>query len=91
MSTIRLRISGAVHGVGFRAFILREARALALKGWVRNRADGTVEVLASGGQGALETLAARCRAGPFGARVENVSVAPAQDEIPSDFRQLPTL
>ncbi len=91
MNTIRLRISGAVHGVGFRVFVLREARALALKGWVRNRADGTVEVLAAGGQAALETLVARCREGPFGARVENVSVTPVQDEIAADFRQLPTL
>jgi acylphosphatase len=90
MSTIRLRISGAVQGVGFRAFVLREARVLALKGWVRNRVDGTVEVQASGGQAALETLVARCRAGPFGARVQNVSVTPVQDETTADFRQLPT-
>jgi acylphosphatase len=90
MSAIRLRISGAVQGVGFRAFVLREARALGLKGWVRNRLDGTVEVQASGGQAALETLVARCREGPFGARVENVSVTPIQDETAIGFRQLPT-
>lgn len=90
MGALRLRISGAVQGVGFRAFVLREARVLALTGWVRNRLDGTVEVLAAGGQAALETLAARCREGPRAARVRDVHVS-VSDETPGDgFRELPT-
>jgi len=79
-----------VQGVGFRAFVLREARALALTGWVRNRMDGTVEVLASGGQAALETLVARCREGPRAARVSEVHVSASDDAPAEGFRELPT-
>lgn len=45
----RLTVRGRVQGVGFRAWTVREAKALGLDGWVRNRRDGTVEVLACGG------------------------------------------
>jgi acylphosphatase len=90
MPALRVRISGFVQGVGFRAFVIREARALALKGWVRNRRDGTVEALASGPQAALETFVARCRQGPYSAGVQSVQVQ-ASDEEPGDsFKQLPT-
>jgi acylphosphatase len=44
----RLRIRGTVHGVGYRVWVEREALALGLKGWVRNRRDGSVEVIAGG-------------------------------------------
>ena len=61
-----------MQGVGFRYFVVREARSLALEGWVRNRPDGTVEVEAEGERASLETLLERLGQGPPGARVTEV-------------------
>jgi acylphosphatase len=69
---VHLVVHGRVQGVGFRAFVAREARALGLAGTVRNRPDGTVEIDAEGGSGELEQLAAAARRGPVAARVERV-------------------
>jgi acylphosphatase len=66
------RVVGRVQGVGFRAFVRAEARRLALVGWVRNAADGSVELEASGPVAALDELAARLAVGPSAARVERV-------------------
>jgi acylphosphatase len=71
---VRLRIEGRVQGVGFRAFVEREAVALGLDGWVRNRRDGGVEVLASGSTGRIESLIDACRRGPRGATVALLKV-----------------
>jgi acylphosphatase len=68
-------VSGQVQGVGFRMFVLREGRRLGLAGWVRNRADGSVEVDAEGPEGALRQLEAALRRGPSAARVERVDAA----------------
>lgn len=87
---VLIRIKGFVQGVGFRAFLLREARALGLRGWVRNRLDGSVEALAQGSQEALEAFVARCRQGPYGARVTDVQVQASSAPPGEDFRQLPT-
>jgi len=81
--TVRLRIEGRVQGVGFRAFVEREAVALGLDGWVRNRRDGGVEVLASGSAGGVESLIAACRRGPRGA---NVAMLKVLDEPPATTR-----
>ena len=69
------RVTGRVHGVGFRYFASREARALGLTGWVANLADGSVRCVAEGPREALETLLERLRDGPPSAIVEGVSVA----------------
>ncbi|MGH9533863.1 MAG: acylphosphatase [Terriglobales bacterium] len=77
---------GQVQGVGYRAFAARQAAALGLRGWVRNRADGAVEGLAIG---AAEPLAAFQRAlarGPAAARVERVQMTPATLE-PRDMTE----
>jgi acylphosphatase len=59
--------------VGFRFFVVDEARRLGLTGWVRNGADGsTVEVVAEGGEAALRALEAALREGPRHARVDGV-------------------
>ena len=65
-------VRGRVQGVGFRFFVLQQADALGLSGWVRNRADGSVEVRAEGNRPALESLLADLRRGPTAAHVEGV-------------------
>lgn len=72
MPAIRFLIRGRVQGVGFRDFSRRVARELGLRGWVRNRSDGTVEVLAEGEEDALETLRQELRRGPSRALVHEV-------------------
>jgi acylphosphatase len=65
-------VEGRVQGVGFRAFVIDRATPLGLTGWVRNRWDGTVELLAEGERGALERLLSAVRRGPPSAYVTNV-------------------
>jgi len=65
-------VRGLVQGVGFRATTFDEARRLGLAGWVRNRVDGTVEVLAEGAEPKLSLFLAYLRRGPLGARVAGV-------------------
>ena len=76
MSSKRLQIivRGRVQGVFFRASTQREARRLGLTGWVMNRRDGSVEVVAEGDEGLLRELLAYCQRGPSAARVEKVDV-----------------
>ncbi len=62
-------VSGQVHGVAYR-FPQKWAAALSISGWVRNLADGRVEVLAEGEKEALESFAERLREGPRRALVE---------------------
>jgi acylphosphatase len=66
------RVEGVVQGVGFRAFVAREARRLRVSGTVRNRPDGSVEVVAEGVPQSLRALEAALRRGPPGAVVRRV-------------------
>jgi acylphosphatase len=65
-------VHGEVQGVGFRYFLTARARSMRLRGWVRNRADGTVEFLAEGARGELDQLLDAARRGPGHARVDDV-------------------
>jgi acylphosphatase len=65
-------VHGDVQGVGFRYFLMREAQRLRLRGWVRNRDDGTVEFVAEGSRADLERLKQAAEHGPRMARVERV-------------------
>jgi acylphosphatase len=67
-----LRITGRVQGVGFRWFVRERADALGLAGWVKNRSDGSVELLVSGDAAASEQFLAAVRRGPPHARVEAI-------------------
>ncbi len=69
---VSLLITGIVQGVNFRYHTYEEARRLGVSGWVRNLADGRVEVLAEGDRRELETFVAWCRHGPRLADVEGV-------------------
>ena len=65
-------VYGDVQGVGFRYFLMREARRLGLRGWVRNRDDGTVEFVAEGSRLDLERLKHAAQRGPSTAQVQRV-------------------
>ena len=67
-------IHGYVQGVGYRAFAAREGRRLGLDGMVRNRPDGTVEVVAEGKRPVLEELLHALQRGPSEAEVQRVEV-----------------
>jgi len=69
------RVTGRVHGVGFRYFVLREATGLGLTGWVANEADGSVHCVAEGAHEPLAALLERLREGPPASIVEAVSEA----------------
>lgn len=73
--SVRLRVSGRVQHVGFRWFVERRASDLGLAGWVRNAADGSVEVSATGVAERVEQLIAAVRQGPPHAIVRTVDVA----------------
>jgi acylphosphatase len=68
-------VFGRVQGVGFRWFVMEEARRLGLRGWVANRADGAVECAAEGARPDLEMLLLALARGPLSADVERVSPA----------------
>ena len=87
---LRLRIRGRVQGVGYRYWAVGQARALGLRGWVRNRTDGTVEMLVRGEAAAVEAFIARCRQGPPSARVERIDEEPADEPAPDRFEKRPT-
>ena len=70
--TVRWLVSGRVQGVGFRYFVLHNARRIGLEGEVRNRRDGRVEIRARGTQTELERLLDELRRGPSGSRVDGV-------------------
>ena len=76
----RYIISGRVQGVGFRYFAESAAAREGIHGWIRNRADGTVEASAEGDADAVDRFESKLRHGPPGARVEHVDV---EDTVPS--------
>jgi len=86
-----LRISGRVQGVGYRAWALAAAQRLGLRGWVRNRMDGTVEALVIGADASVAAMIAACREGPIAARVSEVAVGAADDDGSEGFRSRPTV
>jgi acylphosphatase len=85
MAVLHAVVRGYVQGVGFRWFVRQRARELGVRGWVRNRADGCVEVHAEGEALALQRLRASLAAGPTGARVSAVDDVPAGDTQPLEL------
>jgi acylphosphatase len=88
--TVRLRITGNVQGVGYRIWATRTAAGLGLRGWVRNRSDGSVEALATGAPEQIAVLIEACRRGPYGARVTEVTAVPDEDDGSIGFTAVPT-
>ena len=89
MTAKHLIISGQVQGVGYRAWLVRAARAMGLDGWVRNRPDGTVEALIAGDTASVEELLRQCRRGPRGASVTRIDEALADPPEEDGFHWLP--
>jgi acylphosphatase len=76
-----LRITGRVQGVFYRDWFVGEARDLGIDGWVRNRADGSVEAVIEGAAEMVDTMIERAHTGSPAARVAHVAVS---DDAPSE-------
>lgn len=89
VETIRVRVTGRVQGVGFRAAAVRQAHMLGVTGWVRNDADGSVEALLQGGHDLVDRMLSWLHMGPPGANVAEVDHAEEQTERRFDrFEQI---
>ena len=89
---IRLvRIRGKVQGVWYRAWTIEEASRRGLRGWIRNRRDGSVEALFAGEEAVIEAMIEACRGGPPLARVASIASEATAEEPPAGFEQRPTV
>jgi acylphosphatase len=86
-----VRIRGKVQGVWYRVWTVEEATRRGLRGWVRNRRDGSVEALFAGEARIIEAMIAACRIGPPLARVDSISSELTAEEPPSGFESRPTV
>ena len=82
---VRVRIEGRVQGVGFRAFVQREALARRIDGFVHNRRDGGVEAVFAAPAPIIDEMLDVCRKGPRGSRVDLMKVFAEQDDVASGF------
>jgi acylphosphatase len=87
---VRLRITGRVQGVGYRFWATRTAAGLGLRGWVRNRFDGSVEALVTGAPERVNAMIEACWRGPCAAYVSEVAAVPDMDDGSVGFSALPT-
>jgi acylphosphatase len=85
----RIRVTGKVQGVWYRAWTVEQAEARGLEGWVRNRLDGSVEALFVGPADQVDDMIVACHRGPKHAQVATVNREPAQGIVGDGFRQLP--
>jgi acylphosphatase len=85
--SVRVHIRGRVQGVWYRAWTAQEATKRGVRGWVRNRRDGSVEALFMGDAGAVDDLIEACRDGPELARVESIEVTADAGETLDGFEQ----
>jgi acylphosphatase len=82
---LHVAITGRVQGVGYRAWTLRSAQALGLRGWVRNRRDGSVEAVFKGDEDKVVRMLEDCWRGPRSAAVSEVVATAVPDENWPDF------
>ncbi len=74
LKCVHILVDGVVQGVGFRFFVQHQAMAIGLTGWVRNRSDDRVEILAQGSETELQHLIALVRVGPSSATVTDLEI-----------------
>lgn len=89
--TIRVVIEGRVQRVGFRYWVIDQAKSRHLNGWVRNLRSGEVEALFSGTQVTVEDMIEACHQGPAHAQVKSVQQFSAEAPDKEDFLYLPTI
>jgi acylphosphatase len=89
-TTVHVIIAGKVQGVGYRAWVERQATSLGLDGWVRNRRNGDVEAVFSGDKSPVDEMVSRCSRGPAMADVSEVRVLATGAPVPLGFSVLPT-
>jgi len=80
MTVVHIRVTGRVQGVGFRYYTYEAALELEICGWVRNRPDRSVEILAQGTPQNLDAFVEAVRRGPTSSRVEDVIIRPVTEE-----------
>ncbi|MBN2391758.1 MAG: acylphosphatase [Anaerolineae bacterium] len=74
ITAVHIIVHGYVQGVGFRSFVQMQALPLEISGWVRNCADGTVEIWAEGSRNKLERLAQQVQKGPRHGSVDRLDI-----------------
>ncbi len=83
ITALHVIVEGRVQGVGFRAYVEREAKTRSLKGWVRNRSDGSVEAVFMGNEEEVQSMIVACHRGPRMSLVRNVK---SEQHPPGDWR-----
>ncbi|TCH98543.1 acylphosphatase [Roseococcus sp. SYP-B2431] len=91
MTASLIRIAGRVQGVGYRDWLVHEARRNGIAGWVRNRRDGTVEALLAGERDAVQAVLTACRRGPPAAQVTSIEESFAEAPAEPGFIRKPSL
>ena len=88
---VRVKVTGRVQGVGYRAWTAHVAPRAGLNGWVRNREDGSVEALFAGAPESVAAMLERCRRGPRASEVTAVEIEEEGGELPmAGFEVRPT-
>ena len=83
ITALHVIMEGRVQGVGFRAYVEREAKTRSLMGWVRNRSDGSVEAVFCGEEEDVQSMIVACHRGPRMSLVRNVK---SEQHPPGDWR-----
>ena len=87
ITSLKVQVEGFVQGVGFRDFLVMSAQINKLDGWVRNRADGSVEALVAGPTKAVEAFVSAATQGPRGARVTAVDLHNSEPPAEKGFQR----
>lgn len=88
---LKLRIHGRVQGVSYRDWTVKAAKKLGVNGWVRNRADGTVEALVCGEEAAVRQLIEQCYKGALLAKVDKVETSETKETASDGFMRRETV
>jgi acylphosphatase len=91
LTSLRMRIEGFVQAVGYRNFVIAEAGRLNLDGWVRNRSDGTIEILISGPTKTVETFIATAAKGPKGSQAKSFELHNTEPPAEKGFHRRPSI
>jgi len=85
VTTLRIKVTGRVQGVGYRYWIRHAARAKRVSGWIRNCQDGSVEGVFQGPKADVKAMLDICRDGPPRASITALTTEPGEYDGPADF------